>query len=465
MLGSAYSNITKMIGILLKPKRAEYRQAEDQHDYFAEGRKIARTGIVVIATALGGFGVWACTASLSGAVIVHGTVKVESRRKTVQHLEGGIVKQILVKVGDRVTLRQALVVLDDVQPSATVGILQGQLDTEYAKSARLIAVVERQPEIRFGPELTDRIQDPKVAAVMRSEAQVFDTRKRLLDGQVNLIRGQIGQVEAEISALARQAQAAERQIQYMHDQLTMNQSLREQNFVSEARFLDFKRQLAEKEESHGEHIAKIAQAKQKIGESELRIAALQDDSAQRATEELKESEAKIVDVQDRLRPFEDQLRRSVIEAPIAGEVVDINIHTIGGVVAPGEALMDIVPAQAQLFIEAKMPPEHIRHALVGAEVDVQLVAYKQRITPRVPGKLTYISADAINDKNAPYTGAQESYYAIHIAVEKSALDAAGGLELTPGMPVEAFVRSQDRTLFAYMIQPLTDSLRRAFREN
>ncbi len=465
MIGNAYSNISNMLGTWFNLMRPDDRPAEANRDNFAEGPKIAPTGIEVKAAALGGYGIWACTASLSGAVIVHGTVKVAANRKTVQHLEGGIVKEILVKAGDRVKQGQPLIVLDDVQPSASVGILQGQLDAERAKHARLAAEVEQLPEVRFGSELTDRIQNTKVAAVIRSEEQVFATRKRLLDGQVNLIRGQIAQVKAEISALTRQAEAAERQIQYMRDQLAMNESLREQNFVSQARLLDFMRQLAEKEEGHGEHIVKIAQAKQKIGESELRIAGLFDDHAQRGAEELRESKAKIVDVQDRLRPFEDQLRRSVIGSPIAGEVVDIKVSTIGGVVAPGEGLMDIVPAQAQLFIEAKMPPEHIKHAIEGADVDVQLVAYKQRITPRVSGKLTYISADAISDKNAPYVGGPESYYVIHVSVQKLDLEAAGGLELTPGMPVEAFVRSQDRTLFAYMIQPLTDSLRRAFREH
>ncbi|MFN0315286.1 MAG: HlyD family type I secretion periplasmic adaptor subunit [Burkholderiales bacterium] len=465
MLGTAYTNISNTLRLWLNPPKVQIRRSEDPKDYFAEGREVARTGIVVIATALGGFGAWACTASLSGAVIVHGTVKVQSSRKTVQHLEGGIIKEILVKSGDRVKQGQALVVLDDVQQSASVRIFEGQLDAERAKHDRLVAEVEDLPDIKFGPELASRMQDENAAAVMRSEQEVFSARKRLLEGQVKLIRGQIREVETEIAAVAQQGRAAEKQIQYMRDQLAMNESLHEEKFISQVKLLDFKRQLAEKEESHGEHMARIAQARQKIGESELRIVALYDDRAQKAAGDLKESKAKIADVQDRIRPFQDQLRRSSIKAPITGEVVDIKVSTIGGVVTPGEALMDIVPARALLYVAARMPPEHIKHVTLGAEVDVQLAAYKQRITPRVPGKLTYISADAITDKNAPYNGGPSSYYELHIAVDKAALNAAGGLELTPGMPVEAFVRTQDRTMFEYILQPITDSLSRAFREN
>jgi HlyD family type I secretion membrane fusion protein len=428
-----------------------------------DGRKIARVGIALLVVAFGGFGLWAALAPLSGAVIVQGTVKVLASRKTVQHLEGGIVKEILVREGDRVEKGQRLIVLDDVQPSAAVGVLQGQLDSELAKQARLNAEIARARAVEFPADLTARKDDPKVAAIMQAERKVFDARRRLLQSQVELLQGQIKEVGEEAAGWEQRIKAVDQSLGYIAEQLQINETLRDQNFVSRSRVLDMRRQLAEKEEARGEYLASLAQARQKTKELQLRIASLYETYLKEAADELKQTRKNLADLQDRMRPSQDQLSRAVIAAPLAGEVVDLRVHTVGGVITPREPLMDIVPADASLIVEGKMLVKDIRHVQVGADVDVQLTAYKRRITPRVPGKLSYVSADSLTDEKA-VPGEPREYYLVRITVHKKDLNEAGNLELTPGMPVEAYIKTQDRTLVEYMLQPITDSMRRAFRE-
>lgn len=428
----------------------------------AEARRTVRAGLLMLLVAVGGFGTWAALAPLSGAVIVSGTVQVDSYRKTVQHLEGGIVKEILVRPGAQVQSGEPLIVLEDVQARAAVAVLQIQLDAELAKQARLNAEIARADTIDFPEDLLKRGGDSeKVAALLEAERNLFTARRELLEGQASLLRAQTGNIEEEIAGLQAQIRSADQNIGYVKEQLDINKSLKDKNFASLTAVLDYRRQVASKEEDRGEYLARLGAAKQKLKDVELRIEGLYDTYVREAADELKETQRRIADVEDRIRPSLDQLRRAVITAPIAGEVVDLQVHTSGGVIAPRQPLMDIVPADSHLIIEGKVRVEDVRHVQVGAEVDVQLTAYKRRITPRVPGRLTYISADSLTEKTP--TG-EMSYYQVYITVEPEALEAAGGLQLTPGMPVQAFIRTEGRTVLEYLMQPITDSMQRAFRE-
>jgi HlyD family type I secretion membrane fusion protein len=255
--------------------------------------------------------------------------------------------------------------------------------------------------------------------------------------------------------------SADQNIGYIKEQLQINDTLQRENFVARMRVLDYWRQLAQKEEDRGEYVAKIGAARQKMRDIELRIENLHDSYVREAADELKDSPRRIADLKERIRPSEDQLKRAVVVAPIAGVVVDLKVHTTGGVVAPRDPLMDIVPEQSVLIIEGKMQTTDIRHVQIGADVDLQLIAYKRRVTPRVPGTLSYVSADSLVDRTP---AGDRPYYLVQIVVKKEDLKKAGELELTPGMPVEAFIRTQERTMLEYLLQPLTDSIRRAFRE-
>lgn len=427
-----------------------------------DGRKAIRTGIIILAVAFGGFGGWAVLAPLAGAIIVPASIKIASYRKTVQHLDGGIVREILVQAGDRVKQGQPLITLEDVKENAMVDMLRIQLDGVNARAARLRAEKSRQNSVTFPPALLARNGDPRVAGILTAESGYFAARRQLVEGQVSLLRVQIKQVREEIKGLQSQVKSADEYIAYTKEELAINERLLKENFVAYARLLPLKRQQSEKEEKRGEFLALISQAEQKISERELRIVSLYDSYVKDATDELKDVEKQVSDLEERLRPTEDQLRRQTITAPIAGEVVDLKVHTAGGVIGPREPLMDIVPvANAAVIVEGKVKVEDIDEVKVGSAVDVMLSAYKRRTTPKVAGKVIYISADSLTDPGP----APLPYYLVHVEVDKKSLADIGNLALTPGMPAEVFIRTRERTLLRYLLEPITDTLRKAFRES
>jgi HlyD family type I secretion membrane fusion protein len=358
---------------------------------------------------------------------------------------------------------QPLIVLDDVKESAMVDVLRIQLDAALARAARLNAERRRRDAIDFGP-LSKDAKDPRVVGLEAAEQAAFSARRQLIDGQAALLRTQIKQVEEEMRGLQSQIASADEYIRYTRQELRMNEDLLKQNFVAQPRVLALKRQLAEKEEKRGEFVALVAQARQKISERDLRIVTLYDNYVREAADELKDVEKQIADYQERLRPTQDQLKRLTITAPIAGVVVDLKVHSLGGVISPGEPLMDIVPANSGVMVEGKVKIDDIDEVKVGANVDIQLSAYRRRTTPKVAGTVTYVSADSLTD--GPGGGANSiPYYLVQIDVDKHSLAEIGNLPLTPGMPVEAFIKTRERTMVQYLLEPVTDTLRRAFRES
>jgi HlyD family type I secretion membrane fusion protein len=433
----------------------------DKLEPFRQGRRSVRIGLVLIVVFFGGFGAWAAIAPLAGAVIVPGTVKIANYRKTVQHLEGGIVKEILVKDGDKVKKGQPLIALDEVRAAATVDVLQVQLDALIARAARLQAERQRLVAVNFPKSLVGRAGDARVAAVLAAENEFFKARRQLVDSQVSLLRAQNKEALDEIRQLDAQMRSADQYLALTKKQLEMNEDLYKKNFVAYTRVIDVQRQMAEKEEKRGEYGANLSQARQRVGDRELRIVSLYEGYAKDASDELKDVESRIADLRERMRPSEDQLKRQSITASIDGTVVGLKVHTIGAVIQPGESVMDIVPTDSPVIAEGKMKVEDIDEVQLGSEVDIQLSAYYRRTTPKVAGKVVYVSADALTDTGP---GGPTSYYLLHVEVDRKSLAEIGNLALTPGMPVEMFVRTRVRTMLAYLLEPITDSLRRALRE-
>lgn len=427
----------------------------------AEQRRLIVAGAVVAAVLFGGFGVWSAIAPISGAVIVPGTVAVDTERKTVQHLEGGIVKDILVRPGMHVTRGQPLIVLEEVQADAAASSVRKQLDADLARMARLNAERAGESQFRLPPELAARSGDPELAVLIEPERKLFDTRRRTLLEQVALLRAENRQIVAEIASLQGQVDASDSGAATTAEQLRINEALVAANFISRARLLDLQGQHADRLARRDETRAQLAQARQRMTQNELKVSGLQQTYLREATDELRETERRVADLRERLRPIEDTLQRLAVVAPIDGEVVDLRVHTVGGVVAPREPLMDIVPAHAPLLVKGRLRVDDITHVAVGAEVDLQLTAYKRRTTPVVAGRLAYISADALTEQTPM---GPQSYYDVRMTVEREALAAAGGLDISPGMPVEAYVKTRERTLLAYLLQPVTQSMGRAFRE-
>ncbi len=421
--------------------------------------RITRGGVAIFVVGVLGLGSWLVLAPLSGAVIAPGFVKVDMNRKVVQHQEGGIVKQVLVRDGEQVRQGQILVVIDDVRLDATLDLLRTQHDGERAKAARLEAERAFLPEVKFPAELVARRNEPKVAELLQRETALFRARREALDSQVAVLRKQIRHTTDEAQALAGQIAAEERALKSQKEELEVNRALLSQGFVQKTRLMSLERAVADYEARWEEHRAELAKTRQRASELELRVLAQRNSYVQSAADELKETSTRLFDLEERLRPSKDASDRQRIAAPIAGEVVGMRVFSPGSVVGPREVLMEIVPEDKTLVVEARIRPEDINHVRAGSPAEVRLTAYQTRTTPLVAGNVNYVSADRMVD---PQSGAP--YYVVNVDVSAGALADAGNLRMQAGMPAEVYIRTDSRTAFDYMLAPVTSYLRRGMRE-
>jgi len=381
---------------------------------------------------------------------------VDLNRKVVQHQEGGIVREIRVRDGDRVKQGQPLVVIEDVRVDATLDMLSIQLIAERAKAARLAAEAAFAPKVIFPADIVRRESGLKVVEVLERERALFRSRRDSIDSQVNQLRVQIRETQSETAALTEQIAAEERAIQLQKEELKANEELLRQNYVQKTRVLTLQRAVAEYEVKYGEDRANLSRAKQKAAELELRIVTAQNTYKQQAVDDLKDATARIFDLEEKLRPSRDASERQQVVAPIGGEVVGLRVFTAGAVVGPRDVLMEIVPAEKTLVVEARIRPEDINHVQKGSEAEIRLTAYKQRTTPLVKGSVMYVSGDRLVDQEN-----HAAYYVAQIAVTSGAL---GELKMSAGMPAEVFIRTDSRSALDYLLAPVTTYLRRAMRE-
>jgi len=416
-----------------------------------EARGIIRSGLAVIAVGAAAFLLWGFWAPLSGAIIAPGYVKVDLNRKVVQHQEGGIVRAIRVRDGDRVTQGQELMLLDDVRIDAQLDLLRTQLDAERAKTARLEAERTLAAKPVFPKDLL------KDEYRTREEA-LFRARREALETQIAVLRKQIRETAEEGEELVRQIAAEERALKLQKDELESNERLLAQGYVQRTRLMTLQRAVAEYEARYAEHRAELSKSRQRASELEFRVLSMRNTYVQAATDELKESQTRMFDLEERIRPSRDASERQKITAPIAGEVVGLRIFTAGSVIGPRDVLMEIVPQQKRLIVEARIRPEDINHVKHGSEADIRLTAYQSRSTPLVAGTVTYVSGDRLVEQQNG-----QPYYTVHIDVpEKSLSDA--NLKLQAGMPAEVFIRTDTRSALDYLLAPVTTYLRRAMRE-
>ena len=425
----------------------------------ADPRRVVRLGLLAIALGCTAFGVWAAYAPMSGAVIAPGFVKIDLNRKLVQHQEGGIVRALRVRDGDRVEAGQELVLLVDVRIDAQLDLLRTQLDAEHAKGARLEAERAEGGKVSFPKSLLKRKGEPKIGELIARETALFRARREALESQVAVLRRQIEESAREADALEHQIKAEEQALRLQKEELAANERLLAQGYVQKTRLLTLQRAVAEYEARHGERRAELSKARQRASELELRILTMRNAYVQAAADELKEASARIFDLEERIRPSRDAADRQKIVAPIAGEVVGLRIFNAGSVIGPRETLMEIVPDEKRLIVEARIRPEDVNYVRAGFPADVRLTAYPSRTTPLVPGAVAYVSGDRMVD---PQTGA--AYYVVHIDVTERSLEQAGNLRLQAGMPAEIFIRTDSRTAVDYLLAPVTVYLRRAMRE-
>lgn len=422
-------------------------------------RRAVRLGLAGIVLGILGMVVWAVAAPLSGAIVALGTVKVDLNHKTVQHLEGGIVTEVLVRDGQHVTAGQPLVLLGDVAVSASVDALQVQLASERLKAARLEAEQTMRGTVAFPRDLPEQARDSRISDLRAREQALFASRQRALDDRMGLLRRQIGEAKDEVAALERQIEAESGALQLQREELASNEALVSQGYVTNTRILTLRRAVAEYESRQSEHRSELAKSRQKITDLELRVLALRNDHVEAAAGELKETLARIHELEQRIRPAIDAQTRQQIVAPVSGEVVNLKFTAPGTIVGPRDAILDIVPDDPRLVIEARIRPEDVSHVARGSAVDIRFTSFKYRTTPLVAGKVFYLSADRLVDRVT-----NQSYYSTLIEADPRSLAAAGNLPIQAGMPAEVFVRTEPRSLVDYLLEPVTGFLRRAMRE-
>ncbi|HKY93864.1 MAG TPA: HlyD family type I secretion periplasmic adaptor subunit [Kiloniellales bacterium] len=416
-------------------------------------------GVVLAATFFIGLGGWAAVAPLSSAAIAPGEVRVESHRKTVQHLEGGIVRELLVRDGDRVSAGQILLQLDDTQTAATLQILQSQHDELRALEARLLAERQATVELLFPSDLAARRTEAAVASALEGQERLFRQRRQQLRQQLDIIDQQIGQLEAQIQGAEAQLSALDQQLALARSEVELFAGLVEEGLAPKPRLLAVQGQVASLEGSRGEQLGRIAEAEQAIAEARLRAAELQSQSSSEVESQLFETQAKLAEVEGKLEAASDQNSRMLVTAPVDGQVVNLRVHTMGGVVEPGQALLDIVPEDDTLVIDARVQPADIDVVHAGLAAQVALTAYKRGLVPLLDGEVVSLSADAIRNEED-----DSVYYAASISIAKDQLARLENVQLYPGMPVEVLILTGRRTALDYALGPLAQSFHWAFRE-
>jgi HlyD family type I secretion membrane fusion protein len=426
----------------------------------ASANRLIATGAAAIALAVAAMLAWAALAPLAGAIVASGAVKVDSQRKTVQHRDGGIVREILVREGDHVDAGQPLVVLDDQRIDASVELTASQLDALRIKLARVAAERELAPAWSAPAPLRARLAQPRLAEMLARESALFTSRRTALDSQLRLAQLQIDEVAAELAARDREHASAELALADMQEELSVNEALLEQAYVNRTRVLGLKRNVADYRMKIEGNRAEAAKARQRRADLQMRVAGLREAYVQEAATEQRDTSAKIVDLEEQLRAASDTAQRQVIAAPVAGLVVDLRLTTAGGALGPRDPVLDIVPDGSPLLVEARVGVDAIGELQLGQGADVRLSAYRQRSTPLIQGRVVYVSADALADRQ---TGMP--YYLVHVALDRASLAQAPEVALRPGMAAEVFVRSRERTPLDYLLEPLASATRRSFREH
>ncbi|MGH1483139.1 MAG: HlyD family type I secretion periplasmic adaptor subunit [Geminicoccales bacterium] len=416
-------------------------------------------GLSIIVVLLGGLGAWALMAQLNGAIVASGRLTVESNRKTVQHLDGGIVRKILVKDGDVVAPGQLLVSLDSTIDQATFDATVVKLDELGARAARLIAERDGMPSIDFPEEMVARAHEPSVVKVMQGERDLFEARRSSAAGTERLLQQRVNGFDQQIVGLEGQIASKGRQVELVMEEHKSLKVLYDKGYATLTRLLALQRQAEQLEGERAAHGSDIATVKNSIAETELELGQIKHDFQEIVTAELRTVEAEIFGLQERRIAAEERLKRAGIIASHAGVVLDLAVHTVGGVITPGQPILDIVPDTDELLVEAQIATSDIDKVSLGQASVVRLSAFSQDETPEIEGTVRSVSADRLIDE---VTG--QPYYVARIDIAGQQL-SSGGIELVPGMPAEVFIETGDRTAISYFVKPLTDRLAKTFIES
>jgi len=413
-------------------------------------------GIFIIVLFFGVFGVWAMIAPLESAAIATGVVSVDGKSKTIQHLEGGIIGAMSIQEGQEVKAGDILIHLDEIQPRANLELLKGRFLAVLALEARLVAERDNKGSINFPDELIEEQQNEDVTEIMEGQLNIFNARHQALAGKIDIVEQQIKQFKEETQGFIGLAKAQSEQLELSSDEIESNKILFGKGLTGKARLRELQREMAEVSGEYSQTMAAIARSRQNIDGARLQIIELKTNALNEAVQQLGEAQSNLYDLIEKVRAAEDVLTRTVIRAPVAGTIVNLQVHSTGGVISPGQDLMDIVPADSRLIVEARVDPNDIDVIKTGLKAQVRLTAFNQRNIQPIEGRVITISADHLTDER---TGVD--YFLARVEL----IGKIGeGEELYPGMQAEVMIVTGARTTLDYFTRPITQSLNRAFRE-
>ncbi|WP_439815149.1 HlyD family type I secretion periplasmic adaptor subunit [Zavarzinia sp. CC-PAN008] len=423
------------------------------------GTLLAAAGIVGLG--LGSFVLWSVTVPISRGAVAHGRVAVEGQRKAVQHLEGGIVGEILVRDGDRVQAGQVLVRMDPARSRIAEGLLSDQAGMARALLVRLEAEQAGAGSVLFPPDLVEAATtSPELAGALDDQRHQFETGRQSRLGQVEILRQRIAQLRDLIRGREAQIREHDVQLRLLADETAGIQTLYEKGYAPRTRLLALQRAAAAISAERHAFEAEIARARTQIGEADLQIVQVANDHQRTVADQIRDTRSRLAELTDRRAATVEAAGREEIRAPVAGTVVALAVHTPGGVVSPGMTLMQIVPAQATALVEATVNPLDIDVVRVGEIAEVRLSGVTRRLVNTLEGHVVDVSADALADQR---TG--QAYYSARIEIDQGQIDRLDGVHMMAGMPVEVLIKAEDRTLAQFLLAPLHDAMFRAMRED
>lgn len=421
--------------------------------------RVRRWGWLLLLAGMGGFFAWAAFAPLDEGVPAPGTVLVSSHRKAVQPLQAGLIEAILVKEGDRVRSGQLLVRLDATRARAELEIGRGQLMVARASEARLLAEQDGKGSVDFPPELLERQTDPRVAQAVALQTQLFRSRRANLAAELGAVRESIGGIEAQIAALQDSMTARAEQRRLLSEEIRGQRELVEEGFLARNRLSEQERLLAQLTAQLAEDRGSTGRLRKQVAELKLRIAQRQQEYQKEVESQLTDTQREAGGLDERIRALAFEVENTQIRSPSDGMVVGLSVFTVGGVVQAGALLMDIVPTNEPLRVDAQISPHLIDRVQAGLPVDLMFTSFNTSTTPRIPGVVKMVGADVLVDPTS-----KQSFYRAQVEVTDEGMHLLGKNKVIPGMQAEVFIRTGERTLLNYLFKPLRDRMRPALTE-
>jgi HlyD family secretion protein len=426
-------------------------------------------GLAVLLLWALGFGIWAALAPLASAVVAPGSFVATGQNKQIQHLEGGIIRQILVKEGDLVEPDQPLIRLDDTPSRSKLRRLVLQKYRLIATSARLKAEIESAGELPVPEAFAEEASDPVIKAIFQAQEAEFNARRASLLAQEEVLRKEIAGLQESIRGYQSQVESNQARLALFSEELKAKNTLVDQQLIRKSEILALRRSEAGLSGDAGELLGRIGDARERIARAEQQIIQLRSSAVQKAIEELHRAQSDLDDLQEQIRAARDVVERTDVRAPVRGIVVKLNQFTPGGVIAPGGFILELLPINEELIIEGRVNPGEITHVKEGQRALVRLTALNQRLTPMVESKVIYVSADIVSDQAARRPGepenARRDSFIVRVKLDEQDMrDKVENFRPMPGMPAEIFIETGQRTFFTYLMRPVLDSFSRAFRE-